>query len=390
MKRFVFFILVSQCVLNAFGQSEELDYYAGLFKRATSVSEQLAVLQTVSSEDIADSAPFFANALKTLLWQIPDTRTVLEKRALEEAIRVIAEQISQQEYTDAALDLWRTVEAFSNPIIRSDALSALGAIGATDYLPRIIRFLEQNNLYPSKPREDGERLAYGAITALGRFGDASAYMTVFVASKGWYSQWIKNYAAETLPSISDDPAEALVKGINNTLYSYQTRYEALVALDESTGSDELKSQGALYGLSEGWTHTPANNRELVTIRKRAIAMISKYGVADERAYTLLRRSYKEAYDMEEQFAVVSTLSHIGSDQAVNLLATFIYDINEKQRYGGLQGSDERLIRALIPALRETGSSAGDKVLKEIMLLNWTSNILELARESITDSGSSKK
>jgi hypothetical protein len=344
----------------------------------------------VSNEGIADSASFFADALKTLLLQKPDTRTVLEKRALEEAIRVIAEQISQQQYAEASLDLWRTVESFSNPLIKSDALSALGAIGATDYLARIIRVLEQNNLYPTQPREDGERIAYGAITALGHFGDASAYMPVFVASKGWYSQWIKNYATETLPSIASDPAEALVKGISNTLYSYQTRYEALVALDESTASDELKSQGALYGLSEGWTHLPANSRDVVTIRKRAIAMISKYGVAEDQAYTLLRRSYQEAYDMEEQFAVVSTLSHIASDQAVNLLTSFIYDINEKQRYGSLQGTDERLIRALIPALRETGSSAGDKVLKEILLLNWTSNVLELARESITDVGSSKK
>jgi hypothetical protein len=118
-------------------------------------------------------------------------------------------------------------------------------------------------------------------------------------------------------------------------------------------------------------------------------MLGKYGVSDERVYTLLRRSYKEAYDMEEQFAVVSTLSQVGTEEAVKLLASFIFDINEKHRYGSLQDTDERLIRALIPALHETGSSEGDKVLREIMLLDWTSNIHELARQSISENSSKK-
>ncbi|MDR1325341.1 MAG: hypothetical protein LBK00_04810 [Treponema sp.] len=385
MKKFIVLLLVSQCAFSLFGQSEALDYYAGRFKRATSVGEQLNVLQSVSSEHADGSASFFADALKTLLWQLPDTRTLKEKIAFEECLRIITDQISQQQYAEAAPDLWRVVERFSNPIIRSDALIALGALGDTNYLHRIIRFLDQNTLYQTKTREDGERLAYGAITALGSLGDASAYMPVFAAANGWYSTWIKAYAEETLTKLAEDPSEELIKGINNTFYPYQTRYQALIALDESSAPDESKSLGAQEALSEGWTHSPLTSREVVLIRKRAIAMLGKYGVSDERVYTLLWRSYQQSYDMEEQFAVVSTLSQLGTDEAVKLLVSFIFDINEHHRYGTLRETDERLIRALIPALHETGSSEGDSVLREITLVDWTSNIHELARQSITDS-----
>jgi HEAT repeat protein len=385
MKRFIVFLLVSQCTFSLFGQSEALDYYAGRFKRATSVEEQLNMLQTVSSENIDDSASFFADALKTLLWQQANTRTIKEKTALEESLRIITDQISQQQYAEAAPDLWRVVERFSNPIIRSDALVALGAIGDIDYLLRIIRFLDQNTLYPTQPREDGERLAYGAITALGSLGDASAYMPVFAAANGWYSRWLKEYAEETLTKLAEDPSEELIKGINNTFYPYQTRYQALIALDESSASDELKSQGAQDALREGWTHSPLTSREVVLIRKQAVAMLGKYGVSDEQAYTLLWRSYAQSYDMEEQFVVMNTLSQLGTDEAVKLLVSFIFDINERHRYGTLRDTDERLIRALIPALSKTGSAEGDGVLKEITLIDWTSNIRELASQSITDS-----
>ena len=396
MKKLIVLLLVSQCAFSLFGQSEALDYYTGRFNGATSVEEQLNVLQTVSSEKIDGSEAFFAGALKRLLWQIPDTRTIKEKTALEESLRIITDQIenSPQQYAEAAPDLWSVVERFSNPIIRSDALIALGAIGDKTYLPRIIRFLEQNSMYPTQPREDGERLAYGAITALSSIGDPSAYMSVFVAKNGWYSYgptsddstpWIRKYAEETLAKLAEDPSEELIKGINNTFYPYQTRYQALIALDGSSASDESKSRGAQDALREGWTHSPLTSREVVLIRKYAIKMLGECGVSDDQVYRLLWRSYTQSYDMEEQFAVVSTLSKLGTEPAVKLLVSFIFDINERHRYGTLRETDERLIRALIPALHETGSSEGDSVLKEITLVDWTSNIHELARQSITDS-----
>ncbi|MDR1399533.1 MAG: hypothetical protein LBJ41_06410 [Treponema sp.] len=385
MKKLIVLLLVSQCAFSLFGQSDALKYYTDRFQRATSVGEQLNVLQTVSSENLDGSAAFFAKALKTFLWQIPDTRTLKEKIALEESLRIITDQLSQQQYAEAAADLWRVVERFSNPIIRADALIALGSLGDPTYLLRIIRFLDQNTLYPTQPREDGERLAYGAITALGSLGDASAYMPVFAAANGWYSTWIKERAKEILAQLAEDPAEQLIKGINNTFYPFQTRYQALIALDESSASAELKSQGAQVALRAGWTHSPLTSPEVVLLRKYAIKMLGENGVSDEQVYTLLWRSYTQSYDMEEKFAVMSTLSQLRTEPAVGLLVSFIHDINERHRYGTLQDTDERLIRALIPALYDTESSEGDSVLKEFTLVDWTSHIIELARKSITDS-----
>jgi HEAT repeat protein len=386
MKKFIVLLLVSQCAFSLFGQSDSLDYYADRFKRATSVEEQLNVLRVVSSENIDDSASFFGDALKRLLWVRPDVRTLKEKIAFEESLRIIMDQISQQQYTEAAPDLWRVMERFSNPIIKSDALITLGAIGATDYLNLIIHFLDQNTLYPTYSREDGERLAYGAISALGSFGDASAYMPVFAAANGWYSTWLKTYAEETLEKLAEDPSEELIKGLNGIFYSYQVRYQALIALDESSASDESKSQGAQAALKAGWTYSPLNSKEAVLTRKRAITMLGEYGdVSDDQVYALLRRSYTQSYDLEERFAVVKTLSQLATDEAVQMLVSFIADISDSHRYGTLRDTEERLIRALIPALHETGSSEGDSVLKEITLVDWTSNIHELARQTISDS-----
>jgi HEAT repeat protein len=392
MKKLIVLLLVSQCVFSLFGQSDASDFYADRFKRATSIGEQLNVLQAVSkggssegSEGSEVSASFFANALKQLLWQIPDTRTLKEKTALEECLLIIMEQIGNQQYAAAAPDIWRVVERFSNPIVRSEALIALGAIGATDYLPLIIRFLDQNTLYPIQPRDDGEQLAYGAVIALGSLGDPSAYMPVFAVANGWYSRWIKEeVAAKILPQLAEDPAEELIKGISNTFYPLQTRYQALIALEASSASAEAKSRGAQAALREGWTHSPLMSQEVVLLRKRAITMLGTYGVADDQAYTLLRRSYTQSYDFEEQFVVINTLSQLGTDKAVALLVSFTSDINEQHRYGTLRDTDERLIRYLITALGKTDSEAGKDVLREISLVDWTSNIRELARQSITD------
>jgi hypothetical protein len=120
------------------------------------------------------------------------------------------------------------------------------------------------------------------------------------------------------------------------------------------------------------------------MRKLAIDMIGKYGVADPKVYSLLSRSYRMPFDIDEQLRIIHSLSLVKDTQAADLLASFIDSINNKQERGSIQASDERLMRALLPALGATGGSEkGEESLEKVLdIKGWSRVISNLASQSL--------
>jgi hypothetical protein len=120
------------------------------------------------------------------------------------------------------------------------------------------------------------------------------------------------------------------------------------------------------------------------VRKLAIDMIGKYGVTDEKIYPLLSRSYRMPFDIDEQLRIIHSLSLIEDTHAADLLASFIDSINNKRERDAMQASDERLMRALLPALGATGGSEkGEETLEKVLdIQGWSGVIRNLASQSL--------
>jgi hypothetical protein len=388
MKQFMVLSFVSLLTFNSFAQSSQLDFYTRRFNSTVTAVDELGVLRLVASENIENSGSFFALALKRILVEHHSIRGNQEINAANDAARLIADQISTQGYADAAYDLWRTVEIFENPVVKMDALIALGSIGATEYTSRIILLLELITQDRSIDRLGQERVAYGAIQALENLavGDVSAYLAVYYASQGWYGQWVKNKASESCAVIFEDPAEPLSKALSSGHYTYwDQRYAALSSIDAAENtSAEAKSNAATIALEECWSSTPQQMRGVAQMRKLAIDMIGKYGVTDPKIYPLLSRSYRTPFDIDEQLRIIHSLAQVKDTQAADLLASFIDNINDKQERGAIQASDERLMRALLPALGATGGSEkGEESLEKVMdIQGWNSLVRNLASQSL--------
>ncbi|MDR3115086.1 MAG: hypothetical protein LBU25_06155 [Treponema sp.] len=388
MKRYSILLLINVITLTAFAE-EALDFYTNELNNAFTVADQLTILRIVRDAELEDSASFYASALSRLLKVYPNIRDNRDLDAADECMRLITDQLSAAQYTEAGQDLWRAVQIFRNPLVKSDALIALGKVGATDLLPHVVQILLDTNAEPSSNRLSGERIAYGAILALENYKDPTGYLPVFFAAHGWYSQWVRNQAETSLPLIAEDPSEALIEVIHRPGYTYTYKYLALRSLEESELADESKVQAALAALYEGWrasTNLPQQQRDLVSMRKLAIDMIRRYGIEDETVYPLLEQSYMQGVDEEERIGALGALSKIGTEDAARLLASFIALINNNLERGILTQQDERFLRALLPALGATGQAVGEPVLRQVLAYNWTNGIHALAQEALDSIG----
>ncbi|MDR2797322.1 MAG: hypothetical protein LBB80_03170 [Treponema sp.] len=388
MKRYSILLLVNFITLTAFAE-EALEFYTNELNNALTVADQLSILRIVRDAELEDSASFYASALSRLLTVYPNIRDNRELDAADECARLITDQLSEAQYAEAGQNLWRVVQVFRNPLVKSDALIALGKVGATDLLPQVVQTLLDTNAEPSSNRLSGERIAYGAILSLENYKDPTGYLPVFFAAHGWYSQWVRSQAETSLPLIAEDPSETLIEVIHRPGYGYTYKYLALRSLEESEVADESKAQAALAALYEGWrasTNVPQQRIDLVRMRKLGIDMISRYGIEDETVYPLLERSYKKGADEEERIGAIGALSKIGTEDAANLLVSFIALMNNSLERGILTQQDERFLRVLLPALGATGQAVGEPVLQQVLAHNWTNNIHTLAREALDSIG----
>lgn len=385
MKRYIFIGLCFLCAAMAFAQSEDMETYTYLYNGAETVEDQLVVLQNAVAAGISGAGEFYARALERLLGEYPNIRRSTERAAAEASAQLLSKALGEEKYTAAGGNLWKVVETFSNPLVKADALVALGKVDATDLLPQVVQLLSDLNTRPSEDRIVGERIAYGAILSLENYKHVSGYLPVFFASMGWYSDRVKRQAAASLAVILPDPSEPLTSVLQSSGYTYETKYYALQTVEGSEITARAKATVAVAALAEAWKASTAQPRQrmiLTNIRKLAVNMIRRYGTDDPSVYPLLERSYKEGADEEECLGVVAALVALGTDDAAKLLSDFLMTINRKLQSGMLTPLDERLVRAIIPALGATGRSIGGPALRSVQVLDWTGVVKNLAAEAL--------
>jgi hypothetical protein len=392
MKTFIFNVFVFFTVFALFGQTTGLDTWTEIYNGESTISGQLLTLQMVAKQGAADSGPFFAAALSRLLRQYPTLRRPSDLAAADECAMVIARELGALKYVEAGPDIWKGVETFSNPLVKSELVIALGKAGALRYLPQVVQLLTDHNTnIPSEQDVQirDSRVAYGAIISLENFGDISGYLPVFFAANGWYDSRIKTQAAASLSAITKDPTDPLLQVLQSPGYSYSIKYVALQAEDASQAPEASKARVAAVALAEGWRAATANihqRNELAQIRKFSIDMIRRYGIEDDNTvYVNLARCYREGIDINEKLDAIDALSAIATNQAAALLNSFILAIHQRRQSNALTREDDQLIRSLITALGATKRSVGKTSLTMVQQSPaWTNTIRSLAAVALED------
>jgi hypothetical protein len=385
-KLFVLLILMIAVAMAGFSATEEVQVYEYLYNASPTHSGQLDILQNMAEFRLTGAGEFYAKALRKLVGEYKNIRDVTEKNAADEQAMLLSALLGAEKYTQAAADLWLVVDGFTAPLVKAEALMALGKIRATTYLPQVIRVLESVNVAPTTDRLNGERIAFGAIISLEKFQDPTGYLPVFFASIGWYSERIKNQAVKSLPFIAKDPTPYMMQVVKGSSFDYATKYSALRTIEAARGVDNKSKVGiAVAALAEGW-RSSTNDMQLRSIladmRKMAIGMINRYKTDDETVYPLLERCYTQGVDTQEKLSAVAAFASLGTDESARRLSSFLMDLNAKRVSDNIRPEDEQMVRAVIPAIGQTGRSLGRPALTAVGASNWTPAVKSLADNAI--------
>jgi len=385
-KLIICFILIAAAATAGFSATEEVQVYEYLYNASPTHSGQLDILQNMAESRLTGAGEFYAKALRKLVSEYKNIRDVTEKNAADEQAMLLSALLGAEKYTQAAADLWLVVDGFTAPLVKAEAMMALGKIRAITYLPQVIRVLESTNAAPTNDRLNGERIAFGAIIALEKYADPSGYLPVFFASIGWYSDRIKSQAAKSLPLISNNPSPYMLEVVKGSSYDYAAKYAALRTIEAARGVDNKeKVDVAVAALTEGWRSATSDVqlRSILTdMRKMSIGMINRYKTSDEAIYPLLERSYTQGVDSQEKLSAIAALASQGTEESARRLSSFLMDLNAKRMSGNIRPEDEQMVRAVIPALGQTGQSIARPALTAVGASNWTPAVVSLANTAL--------
>jgi hypothetical protein len=391
MKKILTVCVLIQAAVLVFAGSEELEMYTYLYNSAETHAAQLDLLENMAEQKLTGAGEFYGTALRRLVSEYKNINNATERTAADDQAILLAQLVGQEKYTPSAADLWLVARDFPAPLVKAEALMSLGKVqgGAelkgVSYLPQVIGLLNSLNMAPTADRLNGERIAFGAIISLEKYKDPKGYLPVYFASKGWYSDRIKNQALKTLPIISDDPTPSMIEIIKSTGYNYPTKFAALQNIEASNVSNDNKANVAVAALTEGWraSTSDVNQRNiLASMRTMSMKMIVSYGTADDTVYAQLEKSYTSGIDIDEKKLALTTLATLATDESARRLSKFLMDLNTKRQRNTIKQEDEILVREVIPALGATKKGIARPALNSVGALDWTPAVKTLASEAL--------
>ena len=368
MKQIIITILVCFIGMTVFAQSVDLSYFTEEYNRSIATFiDRLEILETVRNANLSGVGEFYHDALKVLLTKIPDIKTKEEWDAVEASSRLLCQELGNEQYTEAAPELWRLVQYYdivnyvNDGLAMQDALVAIGKVGDKDYVQHVVLALDDFNTLHSpnvETRRRIQRAAVGAISALEDLHDIDGYRPVFFAYVGWYDPAIRAMASAALPNIVEDPGEVISAIIRDSYNEPSIKLTAWQEMLRTRAPDSSKAKVAATALAAGWsypTNDPHNQRVLREMRISAINTITQLGVEDDSVYGNLEKSYANNYlsnspDYEEIRRTIDCLSASKSDESVDILLKFLRDLNERRRVGPWGNKERLALQLVIPGI----------------------------------------
>ena len=365
------------------------DSWVSTYRRATTIEQRLQIMQSMVALDDPALVPVLADALRDQL-DLREQRSRTDEVLWGSLVRLIVEKLARSGARETAPLLYRVVEQAQDPVVRAEALEALGAVGATDYADEIALLLRNLALYRGEHLEGEETLAAAAITALGALRQEVGYTAVFAALHTGISRRVTDLADEALAHMVPDPT---------TILESLVRDEAdvgvkLLALRRGLSSDApvaSKARLAAAALEQGLTrvsNTPTETTSLSLLRSEAMTGIAKAAVADAAvpaaSVRLAARVLDLDADVNELLLAVDTLRSIRGASASDALLEFLLRSNDRQA-AGLVASPDR-IRVVVAAIQALGALGARNALPELtrtqVIATWPGSLIAEAKAAV--------
>jgi len=390
MKRYLFIIIFCFIGMAAFAQSADISFFREYYLREDGTfNDRQKILEEVRAAKMTGIGSFYHEALKYLLYRGVDIVTKQDRSIAEQSAVILCEGIAAEKYSAAAADLWLTVVFFdiardnNEGFAMQAALIAIGQVGGKEYVPYVVQRLNNFNaqtLSDLETRRRVQRAVTGCVRALELFHDIEGYKSVFFVSVGGYEKSIQDIAANALPNMVDDPGEVIIAIIRDPSNNPRVKLEAWREMLKSKASGDSRAKVASVALSTGWSYSTTDvnfQTNLREMRKGAIDTIRQFGAPDDSVFVNLEKSYINNFvnnvpDNDEIRFVLTALSVIKTDPAVELLQKILLELNDRRRSGPWARKERQCFEWVVKAIGDTGTK-DESVIKLLMRLQRDSN-----------------
>ncbi len=366
----VFMFLI--CIPLVSTADEVTDVWSGLYKRAKTIDQKYEIMQNVYELDNRDFIPFLTEALDGLI--LYKGGKDLKRDQVHNKLEVLViKKLGELKAEGAAPLIFTVVRDAKDPYLKSEAILALGEIGAAQYASSISLILKKLNLYRGEDVQADEAIAYSCIKALERFKDPVGYIPILFASTAGYSRKVKTAAEEALAVIMDDPSEILIQFIRNES-SFKMKLEGLKYTLVSSAPDNRKVEVAIEALRQGLINKPRDMDEetyLRELRSKALETLILLKAQDIKAIRLAEQILYMNVQASEKVYAIEALSGFSNTEAVKALIRYLTYQNNRQQ-SGVTSRDNRLVVATIRSLGRTGSRLGYEELMRVKYVGYPS------------------
>lgn len=392
MKRI--FLLVLSVFLAMTGTAvadETSDLYRRLYFSTTSVSQRLGFMNEIAALNDPSTAPIMAEALADLILESKNIKDPKDRENFETLSRIIVAGLGTFKYSAAASDVFKVQEETANPLLKAETLIALGRMRAVQYAQQISDILRDLNNEPTKDRETGEKIAYGAVLSLEKMRSPLGFTPVFYAIDGWYTKRVKEQAEKSLAAIMDDPTEPILKIIE--IDNARRKLYALRHQSKSKASDTNKIIAAAMCLKIGYEQKPRDKAEamdLTVLRKEAMKNLVVLNAKDDTTVPYLTLAFESYFkntpdtiQTDEKLAALDALGVCATDSAATLLKDILL-LFDRQRMDGVYDDTRDLLTKA--ALRNAGITKNPIVRPALVAVKantmWAGGVTLAASEAL--------
>ncbi len=364
-----------------------------LYERARTLDQKQKIMVNIVEQHSRDMIPVLTEALDEEVRTLRNTANVTEESQKNALMKMVVKELGRLKARDAAPIVWETVEAVDEPLLKGEAIVALGSMGARQYADEMAMMLRNINFNYDEieNQRKNEIIAYSLVMALGRLKVEVGYTPVFFAAQGWYSgqSQVKQLAERVLQQMVDDPSEQLLTILLENS-DYELKLAALRASEESSAPETGKARLAAAALNEGLKYSPKNQtekRQLKTIRLNALRMLRKYpqpeneNLINNMAQMLRLYRVDRVFAEDEMITLLEAMATFSGEEIARPLAELMAYYNERREF--TPPDSYRIVRALIQAMGDVGHIAGLEELTIITISEyWEGSIQREAQAAI--------
>ncbi len=391
--------------LAAIGAAQtQAERYSRRLRDAVDWGERKAVLEEMRDSKDASLAAAFGAVLDQALGVERSRLDALEREQYDASLAIVCAALGAARRLESREGLFRLASSSAAPVVRSEALIALGRMRAREYASQIAEILARANEGISgsagagsgvgaggrsgpTDRDAAETVAYGCVVSLGAMGGIVGWREVLVASQGRYGPLVRKAAEQSLASMAADPTEAVIVSIDAeapAIGESALRYEMA-----SSASPAAKTRAAIAAISAGRAKDAGTFQERAAARALRISgvnALSAIGGNDPAPAPLLRESWRKG-DGDERIAVIKALGSNQSAACVDELYSIIEELDQARRIGNAREDSERLMRAALASAGRSKNRRLEPVVRTVLAnAAWTGAVKAAANEALASMG----